>query len=164
MFDNVAIDNVIPTDWLVDSENKVFCLHKDIKITREDIQASCMAPFGLEQMSMSQTSTNISQSDDTEKFRLNSLSEYKAIKECKKSKEPFYFMRDTFISACNTLKSLPNEYTIDFESEFSALHMRYKRIVFQLNGDISKRKIVSSCIADSRKRKSHGADNLKNKK
>ena len=73
-------------------------------------------------------------------------------------------MRDTFISACNTLKSLPNEYTIDFESEFSALHMRYKRIVFQLNGDISKRKIVSSCIADSRKRKSHGADNFKNKK
>ena len=79
MFDNVAIDNVIPTDWLVDSENKVFCLHKDIKITRENIQASCMAPFGLEQMSMSQTSTNMSQSDYSEKYRLTSLAEYKAL-------------------------------------------------------------------------------------
>ena len=164
MFDKIATHSVIPTDWLIESENEVFCLNKDIKITREDIKSSSMAPFGLESMSMSQSSTNLSQSDDTEKYRLNSLSEYKAMKESQKSKDPFYFMRDTFICACNTLKSMPSEYTIDFESDLSALHMRYKQIAFKLNGGRSQGNIVSSCIADSRKRKSHGSDNFKKRK
>lgn len=164
MFNNIEINTEIPTDWLIDSDNEVFCLNKDIKITREDIKSFSMAPFGLEQMSMSQSSTNMSQTDDTDKFRYNSLSEYKAMKESDKAKNPFYYMRDTFISACNTLEALPNEYTVDFESELSALHMRYKRIAFKLNGGKSKGTIVSSCIADSKKRKSHGADNFKKRK
>ena len=86
------------------------------------------------------------------------------MKESQKSKDPFYFMRDTFICACNTLKSMPSEYTIDFESDLSALHMRYKQIAFKLNGGRSQGNIVSSCIADSRKRKSHGSDNFKKRK
>ena len=33
MFNNIEINTAIPTEWLIDSDNEVFCLNKDIKIT-----------------------------------------------------------------------------------------------------------------------------------
>ena len=165
MFESIPKHTSLPPDWILNNDTEAFCLSRDVKITYDDIRDTIHMPFGLSSMSQTLSQESINESETTNnRWQFNSIAEYNALCNPAKRKQPFFFLRDTYLRTCDTLQALPEEYTVKFEKEFSDLHMKYKGIAFQQSGGVSKGKIVSSCIPDSKKRKTHGVKKLKKKK
>ena len=112
------------------------------------------SPFGLEQLS--QTSHNGGKRRTFINQEINipeTEAKYKAMKDETKRIPPFVYLKDTVASCCATLEGLPFQSTIDFNKELYDLHQKYKRQAFSQNGGQSKGTIISSSIADSKKKK-----------
>ena len=129
----------------------------------DDIRDTINMPFGPSTMSQTLSQASMNESESTNnRWQFNSITEYDAL--CNPAKKTaIFFSRDTYLQTCDTLQALPEEYTERFEKEFNDLHIKYKGIAFDLSGGVSKGKIVSSCIADCKRKKTHGVKNLKKK-
>ena len=169
LFECIPIDKNTPEEWFVDTNNKVFSLNHDIIITREEVMSKMSIPFGLEQMSQ----LSFDELGESNQFYENitgnhkvpeNITEYHAMKESTTRKQPYLYLKDTFSSICATLEGLPSEYTSKLENDLNILHKKYRQIAFDLNGGQSHGTIISSSLADSRKKKTHGVNKYNKKR
>ena len=169
MFDAIAIDNEIPSSWIIDEENEVFCINHNIKITNDEIIQRTSVPFGLEQLSQISRDDASESSEEVEYINKDlrigeTAAEYRANKDPNKRIRPYAYLKDTFSTSCSTLQGLPYSFTIEFGEELRKLNQKYKKIAFELNIGESKGKIISSSLADSRKTKSDPCEYFKKTK
>ena len=170
-YDTIPIAQTVSTDWIIDDDEEVYNLNHNIRVTRREIEQRTKYPFGLCMMSQQSQNSDHDENNNVTYLDRNqnaplTIDEYyeRHHKRKGKKQEAYFVLRDTFLESCETLDAMPHDDLFSFAKEFNDLHMKYKKRAFEQSGSRNHGNIVSSAIADSKKRKTHGTKRFKNHK